>query len=359
MRVYRSTLARALSALLLLYAFLVSIGLIGHGFKLFGKAFADGLLQTTADPVIALFIGILATALVQSSSTTTSIIVGLVGSGGLSVAAAVPMMMGANIGTTVTNTIVSVGHVGRPHEFQRAFAASIVHDFYNIIAVLILFPLNQATGVLTWIAHETTVIIEGLGGLTFVSPVKIVTKWAVSLISQLCGEHPWIIIIVAVVILFGSLTLMVRILRQIVLGPIEGLFSRTVFKTAPRALLLGLLVTVGVQSSSVATSVIIPLVAAGLLTVVQIFPYTLGSNVGTTVTALLASLAIGSEVAITIAMVHLWFNLFGMIIIWPIRALPIAMAQRMAELTVKNRLLPIVYIAVVFFALPLLVYLLR
>lgn len=359
MRAYRSTIIRLCLALLLLYAFLVSIGLIGHGFKLFGKGFADALLKTTADPLVSLFIGILATALVQSSSTTTSIIVGLVGGGGMSVAAAVPMMMGANIGTTITNTIVSVGHIGRPHEFQRAFAASVVHDFFNIIAVIILFPLNEVTGVLTWIAHETTVILEGMGGLEFVSPVKLITKWAVGFIASLCGEHPWIIMLVAIVILFASLTFMVKLLRQVVLGPIEGLFSRTVFKTAPRALLLGLVVTIGVQSSSVATSVIVPLVAAGLLTVVQVFPYTLGSNIGTTVTALLASLAIGNEVAITIAMVHLWFNIMGIVIIWPMRRIPLFLANKLAEWTVRNRLIPIIYILCVFFALPLVVYWLR
>lgn len=359
MRAYRSTILRLSFALLLLYGFLVSIGLIGHGFKLFGKGFADALLQTTADPLVSLFIGILATALVQSSSTTTSIIVGLVGGGGLTVNAAVPLMMGANIGTTVTNTIVSVGHIGRPHEFKRAFSASVVHDFFNIITVLILFPLNELTGGLTWLAHETEALLEGVGGLEFVSPVKMITKWAVGWIATLCGEHPWIILIVGVVILLASLTFMVRQLRQVVLGSMEGLFSRTVFKTAPRALLLGLLVTVGVQSSSVATSVVVPLVAAGLLTVTQVFPYTLGSNIGTTVTAILASLAIGNDVAITIALVHLWFNVVGIVVIWPIRRLPIYLANLMSEWTVRNRSIPIIYIVCVFFALPLVVYWLR
>lgn len=359
MRTRSQTILRLILALLLLYCFLVSIGLIGHGFKLFGKGFADALLKTTADPLIALFIGILATALVQSSSTTTSIIVGLVGSGGMSVAAAVPMIMGANVGTTITNMIVSVGHIGRPHEFRRAFSAAIVHDFFNIIAVIILFPIEQFTGVLTWIAHASEEVFQGLGGITFASPVKMVTNWAVELLAALCQDQPWIVLILSLVILFFSLAMMVKLLRQLVLGPIEGLFSRTVFKTAPRALLLGLIVTVGVQSSSVSTSVIVPLVAAGLLTVEQIFPYTLGANVGTTVTALLASLAIANPAAITVAMVHLWFNIMGICVIWPIRWLPIGMAHKLAEMTLRNRLLPIIYILCVFFGVPLLVYWLR
>lgn len=104
-----------LAALLgLLYLFFISIGLIGDAFKLTGKGFAESLLQTTADPLVALFIGILATAVMQSSSTTTSIVVGMVGGGVLSVANAIPIIMGANIGTSVTNMLVSVGHIQRP-----------------------------------------------------------------------------------------------------------------------------------------------------------------------------------------------------------------------------------------------------
>jgi len=94
------TLAKILSVAFLLYLFLVSIGLMGAAFKGFGKGFAESLIKTTSNPFVGLFIGILATSMVQSSSTVTSVVVGIVAAGGITVTNAVPIVMGANIGTT-------------------------------------------------------------------------------------------------------------------------------------------------------------------------------------------------------------------------------------------------------------------
>ncbi len=112
-----------------LYLFLVGINGLSMGIKLLGGDFAKTVMTTTSNPLTALFIGILATTLFQSSSTTTSLIVGMVSGGALNLSGAIPMIMGANIGTTVTNTIISIGYVNRDKEFQRAFSASTVHDF--------------------------------------------------------------------------------------------------------------------------------------------------------------------------------------------------------------------------------------
>ena len=132
---------KIIGVFLCLYSFLVGIKGLSSGIKHLGGNFAKDIMTTTSDPFLALFIGILATTLFQSSSTTTSIIVGMVSGGAISLSGAIPMIMGANIGTTVTNTIVSVGHINRGNEFKRAFSASTVHDFFNILAVIILFPL--------------------------------------------------------------------------------------------------------------------------------------------------------------------------------------------------------------------------
>ena len=64
--------------LLCLYTFIVGITAMGSAFKLFGKGFAESMLNTTSSPFVGLFIGILATAIVQSSSTTTTLVVGMV-----------------------------------------------------------------------------------------------------------------------------------------------------------------------------------------------------------------------------------------------------------------------------------------
>jgi sodium-dependent phosphate cotransporter len=91
-----------------------------------------------------------------------------------------------------------------------------------------------------------------------------------------------------------------------------------------------------------------------------VFPYVLGANVGTTVTAILAALVTGEEVAVTVAFAHLLFNITGMALIWPVRRLPIALSSLLAEYTLRSRLVPILYILVTFFVIPLaLIYLVR
>ena len=177
------TLLKVAAVIGLLYFFLVSIGLMGAAFKGFGKGFAHALIETTSNPFIGLFIGIFATSIVQSSSTTTSIVVGMVASEVLTIPNAIPIIMGANIGTTVTNTLVSLGHVSRRDEFRRAIAAATVHDFFNLICVAVLFPIELATGYLEKSATHLEKLFEGAGGITLVNPVKKATEPTVHLLG--------------------------------------------------------------------------------------------------------------------------------------------------------------------------------
>ena len=143
-------LLRLASILLLLFVFLIGVKGLGDGFKMLGRDLLAGFFTATENPFIGLMVGILTTTLVQSSSVTTSMIVGLVAApeNPLPLANAVPMVMGANIGTTVTNTIVALAHMGRPEEFRRAFAVATCHDFFNYMSVAILIPLELTTGFL-------------------------------------------------------------------------------------------------------------------------------------------------------------------------------------------------------------------
>ena len=126
-----AVLWRSLGLLGVLFLFFVSLELMGDSFKLLGRGFAERLLITTSNPFVGLFIGILATSLVQSSSTVTSLTVGIVAGGGLTVAGAIPIVLGANVGTSITNTIVSLGHIARKDEFERAMGAATVHDLFQ------------------------------------------------------------------------------------------------------------------------------------------------------------------------------------------------------------------------------------
>ena len=126
------------------WVLITAVSAIGGGFKLATGDQAGELFQFAANPIIGLMIGVLATVLTQSSSTTTSITVGMV-AGGLPIEIAIPVLFGANIGTTVTSTLVSFGMAGDREMFRRAFAAASVHDMYNILALLIFFPRSAVS----------------------------------------------------------------------------------------------------------------------------------------------------------------------------------------------------------------------
>ena len=353
------TLLKAFLLLLFLYIFLVSIGLLEGSFRMMGKGFAEGLLRTTANPFIGLLIGILATSVIQSSSATTSIVVGMVAAGTLDLPSAVPIVMGANIGTSVTNTIVSMGHITRPTEFRRAFAGATVHDFFNILSVAVFLPLECLTHFLEYGAVFLTKIFGGMGGFTFASPLKAAVKPAAYIVEHSIvaithgGMFGAIVeLIIALIFLFGALKFLVSLMRTLVLGKIERLLHGYLFVTPIRSMLLGLLFTVIVQSSSVVTSLIIPLVGAGILSIEQVFPYTLGANVGTTVTAILASLVTGNPAAISTAFVHTLFNISGILVWYPLRRVPIMAAKWLGGLAFRRRWLAIVYVLIMFFGLP-------
>ena len=346
-----------------LYLFLVSIGLMGTAFKGFGKGFAENLLNTTSNPFVGLFIGILATSLVQSSSTTTSIVVGMVASGVITVGNAVPIIMGANIGTTVTNTLVSLGHITRREEFRRAIAGATVHDFFNLICVAIFFPLELATGFLQKLATQLSTAFVNFGGIKFTSPIKMATKPAINLIKDIFTkslDFPHnisyiLILIVSVVVMYFSLFLIVKLMKSLVIKRTEATLDAVLGKSGLIGITAGLIFTIIVQSSSITTSLLIPMIGAGIITIELAFPITMGANIGTTATAILASLATGNPAAITIAFVHFLFNAIGVTFIYPIRVfrrIPISLAKKLGELSFRKRRYALIYVASVFFIIP-------
>jgi len=122
-----------LIVLALVYALMIAVGLLSQGFRSVsgGAAGATAIFEFATNPIVGVLLGVLATSLVQSSSAVTSVIVGLVG-GGLPVAMAIPMIMGSNMGTTVTNTLAALGNLREDKAFNRSFSAATVHDFFNL-----------------------------------------------------------------------------------------------------------------------------------------------------------------------------------------------------------------------------------
>ena len=306
--------------------------------------------------VLGFFIGVLVTSIVQSSSTTTSIIVGMVAAEAIGVRGAIFMVMGANLGTTITAKLVSLGHITRTAEFRRAFAAASVHDAFNLITTAILFPLEYFFGVLYHSSLWLTEVFENMGGIKLGDPLKAATGVAVDGLSRLLGEHPFLVLLVSVVLTFLMLWSIVKLLQSLVLKKLEAFFDAFLFRNVAIAFVVGIILTVLVQSSSITTSLIIPLAGAGVLRLSQVFPYTMGANLGTTVTGMLAALATTNPAAITVAFAHSLFNIFGAVIFLPfrrIREIPIYLAERLSEFCLKNRLIPFAIILLAFFVIPL------
>ena len=347
-----------------LYIFLFAIALFGAAFKMFFGDHGKQLIADTTSPVVGLMIGLLATSLIQSSSSTTSIIVGLVAGGALSVTSAIPIIMGANMGTTVTNTLVAMTSINRRTEFQRAFAGATMHDFFNLMAIIILFPLEQMTHFLeksaTWLSGQ----LVGTGDFKFPNPIKQVTKPVVARVKELLiddmglteGVATIVMVVVALAGIFFALTFLTKLLKRLVLEKAEGSLTKRLAGGGLGAMGMGLLITVGVQSSSITTSLLVPLIGAGIIPIQMAFSATLGANIGTTITALLASLT-GTPGAVTVALVHLLFNISGILIIYPfktLRNIPIRLAEGLARRTAEKKYYALLYMIGIFFIMPLL-----
>ena len=392
-----------------LYCFILCLGLMASSFKVLTGRSAGDLFTTISNPLAGVTVGVLATSALQSSSTTTSIAVALVGADALSVATAIYVIMGSNVGTSVTNTIVAVGQVHRRANFVRAMTAATVHDCFNLLTVIVLLPIEAATGFLEFTTRK---LLEPLGDSstqTFKSPLKVLVDPVVKAIIEPNKDRlkqvakgqvvegsiikggflhdDWDMsdgaagalgLTIALIGLVLALACMVRVLGKVFSAgsPAAASDSGGVTPAADRpasaavrwlkwatttngyfSMLIGMLVTIAVQSSSVTTSALTPLCGTGMISLEQMLPLTLGANVGTTTTAVLAALATPKVGAVQIALAHLAFNLLGILLFYPVpkmRQVPLGMARWLGAVVDLWRPAAFVYIGSVFFALPLL-----
>jgi sodium-dependent phosphate cotransporter len=233
-----------------------------------------------------------------------------------------------------------MGHIGRIVEFKRSFAAGIVHDFYNILSVIVLFPLEIKFHFIQKSAIFMNTKFQGVGGMKLFNPLKAILSPVISLIDELVTNLPYkeiFLMLISVIIMFTALAFLIRTIRSLVLDKIEIVINKYLFKNDPLGIIWGTIMTFVVQSSSVTTSLIVPLAGAGVVNLRKIFPYTLGANIGTTGTALLAALATNNPFAVTAAFAHLIFNIFGIAIFYPLKIIPIRAAEKVSDFVSKER----------------------
>lgn len=236
--------------------FLFSIKYMGDGLqKSAGDKLRDILDRFTTNPFMGVLVGIIVTILIQSSSGTTVLVVGLVSAGFMNLRQAIGVIMGANIGTTVTAFIIGfdVGEYALPIMALGAFA--------------IFFFKNARI-------HNIGEVVFGFGGLFL----------GLELMGD--GMKP-----LREVQAFTDLTV------EMSTNPVLGVIAGTLF-------------TVLVQSSSATIGILQQLYAENLVTLDAALPILFGDNIGTTITAVLASLG-ASIVARRAAAVHVLFNLVG------------------------------------------------
>jgi sodium-dependent phosphate cotransporter len=355
-----------LAVALFVYLLLVGVGVIGDGFKWIsgGADGAERIFAFASNPIVGVILGTLATALVQSSSTVTSVIVGLV-AGGVPISIAVPMIMGANMGTTITNTIVSLGNIREGASFNKAFQAATVHDFFNLYSILIFLPiemlfhpLEKMAGIMAgWFVGDAGASVRDFNVIGMIT--KPIVKEIVGVFKMLPDTVGAVLTIVAgIVTIIVSVLYLGKLLQQVMTGKAKGLVDKSIGRGPLSGVASGTVITVLVQSSSTTTSLVVPLAGAGVLTTRQVFPFTMGANIGTCITALLAATAVTGEyelVALQIALVHLLYNLFGVILFlylpW-LKDTPIKSAEWLGDKAEINRSWAFGYILGVFFMLP-------
>ncbi|MFT3942855.1 MAG: Na/Pi symporter [Ancrocorticia sp.] len=363
------SVAEWFSVVFAVYILITAVAGIGAGFRMAAGNRAAELFDFADNPFVGLVIGILATVLTQSSTTTTSIAVGMV-AGGLPIDIAIPILLGANVGTTVTSSLVSFGMARNKKVFRRAFGAATVHDMYNLLSVLIFLPLElmfrlleRSSGWLTgYMAGSDGGPIAALFGAIgsgvqmFIGPGADVLVWVVSPLPVMWGGIT--LILIGVLLILAVINFIGRMLKVLLVGRAERILFTAIGRGPATGILSGLLITVMVQSSTTTTSLTVPLVGSGKLSVKQIYPFTVGANIGTTLTALIAAFAftgIEGELALQAAFVHVLYNLFSASVIFGLpflRPLPVRWAKWLARIGSENKVYIVAWVLGIFVVIP-------
>jgi len=353
----------------LIYLLICAVSIISRGFAGLGGDAAHSLFAFAASPWVGLFVGVLGTVLIQSSTTTTAIAVTAVGAGALPIRSAIPIILGANVGTTVTTTLIAITFVGNRSEFRRALAASSIHDFYNWLSLLIFFPLELLWHPLERLSRSLTNGLYDTGWLPDPARfnfVRVATKPVVegvlrgtSHLNSTLG--PLVTVVIGAVLILVAVRYLGKLLKLLMVGRARDILTQAVGRNPALAMASGMGVTVVTQSSTITTSVLVPFAGAGILTPRQIYPVTVGANLGTTFTVVLAAFAVvgqDAKIGLQAAFVHLLYNAFAIIAIYVIpllRPVPLFCAETFARIASERKWVIAVYLLTAYILIPALV----
>ena len=354
----------------LIYALVCGVSIMSRGFRSLSGDAAQALFAFADQPLVALAVGVLVTVLIQSSTTKTAITVAAVGTGALTLRHSIPLILGANIGTTVTSTIVALGFAKEPEKFRRAFTGAGISDWFNLLAVAIFLPIEVWLHPLEHVSRDLANLLYGSGSsdLSSFDPVRTITTPVVTGVSSAAGRlndtlGPLVMIMFGVLLIFVVVRYLGDLLKLLMIGRASELLQRAVGRNDAIAMAAGTGVTIVTQSSTVTNTVLVPFVGVGALTPRQLYPITLGAGLGTTLTSVLAAFAVtggsaSAKIGLQAAFVHVLFNVFSILVIFVIpilRPIPLVCAEAVANVATRHRWFAAFYMVTVFLALPALV----
>lgn len=253
--------------------FLFGMNMMGDGLENAAGEKLKGILEkVTSNKYIGVLVGALVTAVIQSSSATTVMVVSFVNAGLMSLMQAVGVIMGANIGTTITAQMVS---------FDLNAIAPL---FIGVGAIIMLVSKNKRVRDVASIALGFGILFLGMGMMSE-SMEPLAESSAFKSIIETIGNN--------------------RLL----------------------GVLAGLVMTAIVQSSSATTGILVALATTGSIDMNVALPIIFGCNIGTCVTAILASLG-SNKTAKKAALIHLFFNIIGVLIFLPFMDIVVGIVQK-------------------------------
>ncbi len=348
---------KALLFLVLLISFTIFLDLLVQSIEFNPEDYKKYLKKTNHLFFLAFFFGIIATAIVQSSSAITTLAVAMVAKGDLELGHAIPIVIGSNIGTTITPFIFSFVHSEKRGQFKRALAVAFSHNIFNVLTAILLiffeFQFGFLSHISTWLGHITYTSMGNNSLLPFFKDgfLKPISVYIIRLIGI-----SWITAIIGFTGMYLSIKGFVKFFTSKNLDQDSTIVNKYIFAQGYKTFFTGLISTAVVHSSSATISILQSFISSYKINTRKAFYFIVGANIGTTFTALLAGL-FNKETALCLAFAHFLFNLIGALtfglIPW-LRNINIIVAEFLAEYFEKFRPYLIIYISFLFFIIPLL-----
>uniref|UniRef100_A0A914DIV8 Sodium-dependent phosphate transporter n=2 Tax=Acrobeloides nanus TaxID=290746 RepID=A0A914DIV8_9BILA len=341
--------------LLMIFAFICSLSLMADSLKLIGGRGIGSVIKSSniiKNPVSASMVGMLITVVLQSSSTLTSVLVGMIAGGLITVHQAIPIMLGAEIGGSLSNVLISLTLSDNRDQFRRAFAAVTLSDVFNFLSYFIFLPLEMAFGLIEktsgllvlpfsrfksediitlnlitdpivhYIIQVNDDAINNLAistiNLSNYTNIDDTATFIFRCVNLTTHQHfsnchhfhifmysTWSDLTIGIILFIASLitfTLfmfgIVKLMKELFAGN-EIWMRKLVSKNFPKPfgfltdyflIIIGCVIVMIMRSSGVFRTVLTPLVGIGVVSLEKLYPLTIGGHIGTTFTSILAAL---------------------------------------------------------------------